>query len=278
MSKSGPKAADFSFPKAARLLKRSQFLALSARSARPDLSVKAGSFLVLGAGNGLDHCRLGVTVTKKVGSAVVRNALKRRVREFFRLNSAKWPQGLDLLFIARHSAAERSAADLRADLERAGRKLTDWGRGRASGPGESDRGPSEGGRAVAAPKPEAASAVENEAAPGPFEAASPSRPLGPGAGAAALAWPPEKAGPLEEMLLELWRLPSRLALGFIFFYQKCISPLLPPCCRFRPTCSCYAAEAVKLHGFLRGSYLAARRLLKCHPFHPGGYDPVPPKK
>ena len=57
-------------------------------------------------------------------------------------------------------------------------------------------------------------------------------------------------------------------------YQVLVSPLLPPACRFTPTCSQYAIEAVRQHGALRGIYLAARRLLKCHPFHPGGYDPV----
>ncbi|HXG94874.1 MAG TPA: membrane protein insertion efficiency factor YidD [Blastocatellia bacterium] len=57
-------------------------------------------------------------------------------------------------------------------------------------------------------------------------------------------------------------------------YQAAISPLLPPSCRFTPTCSQYAVEAIKKHGALRGAYMAARRLLRCHPFHPGGYDPV----
>jgi putative membrane protein insertion efficiency factor len=57
-------------------------------------------------------------------------------------------------------------------------------------------------------------------------------------------------------------------------YQRLISPLLPPSCRFTPTCSEYAVEAIKKRGAFRGSYMAARRLLRCHPFHPGGYDPV----
>ncbi|HYP25438.1 MAG TPA: membrane protein insertion efficiency factor YidD [Blastocatellia bacterium] len=62
--------------------------------------------------------------------------------------------------------------------------------------------------------------------------------------------------------------------GIIRAYQLLISPLLPPSCRFTPTCSQYAMEAIKKHGTLRGSYLGLRRLLRCHPFHPGGYDPV----
>jgi putative membrane protein insertion efficiency factor len=68
------------------------------------------------------------------------------------------------------------------------------------------------------------------------------------------------------------------ALAAIGFYRRFLSPLLPPACRFRPTCSQYAAEAITRHGLGRGGFLAVRRLLKCHPFHPGGYDPVPPAR
>ena len=59
-------------------------------------------------------------------------------------------------------------------------------------------------------------------------------------------------------------------------YQRWISPLLPPSCRFYPTCSAYAVEALQVHGLLRGGALAAWRLLRCAPWHPGGIDPVPP--
>ncbi len=61
----------------------------------------------------------------------------------------------------------------------------------------------------------------------------------------------------------------------IEFYRHAISPMFPPCCRFVPTCSTYAREAVRRYGPFKGGYLAIRRILKCHPFHPGGYDPVP---
>jgi putative membrane protein insertion efficiency factor len=57
-------------------------------------------------------------------------------------------------------------------------------------------------------------------------------------------------------------------------YRYALSPFLAPSCRFTPTCSQYAREAVQKYGALKGGYLAARRLLRCHPFHPGGYDPV----
>ena len=57
-------------------------------------------------------------------------------------------------------------------------------------------------------------------------------------------------------------------------YQICISPFLLPCCRFTPSCSEYAIDAVRSYGPFKGSYLALTRLLRCHPWHPGGYDPV----
>ncbi len=61
----------------------------------------------------------------------------------------------------------------------------------------------------------------------------------------------------------------------IRFYQRSISPGLPPRCRYIPTCSEYAAEAIEKYGAAKGGLLAAKRLLRCHPFHKGGYDPVP---
>ncbi len=66
----------------------------------------------------------------------------------------------------------------------------------------------------------------------------------------------------------------RPLIGLIRIYQMLISPLIPPSCRFTPTCSQYAIDAIELHGPLRGVYLATRRLLRCHPFNRGGYDPV----
>ncbi len=66
----------------------------------------------------------------------------------------------------------------------------------------------------------------------------------------------------------------RLLLFIIRFYQVVVSPLFPPHCRFTPTCSQYAREAIERHGVWRGVLLAGRRILKCHPFHPGGHDPV----
>ena len=69
---------------------------------------------------------------------------------------------------------------------------------------------------------------------------------------------------------------KKLFLSLIRFYQKYVSPAFPARCRFRPTCSAYAYEAVSKYGVIKGSYLALRRLLRCHPFYRGNYfDPVP---
>ncbi|MEN8701414.1 membrane protein insertion efficiency factor YidD [Bacillus infantis] len=71
---------------------------------------------------------------------------------------------------------------------------------------------------------------------------------------------------------------QKMMIGLIRFYQIAISPLKPPSCRFYPTCSHYGLEAVKRFGPFKGGWLAVRRITKCHPFHPGGFDPVPEKK
>lgn len=71
------------------------------------------------------------------------------------------------------------------------------------------------------------------------------------------------------------RVPSLALRLAIRGYQVAISPMLPPACRYYPTCSNYAIEAIEKHGALRGGWLAARRIGRCHPFSPGGYDPVP---
>lgn len=67
----------------------------------------------------------------------------------------------------------------------------------------------------------------------------------------------------------------RLLTGALRLYQLTLSPLLPPACRFHPTCSTYAIEALSRHGLLRGSLLTVKRVARCHPFTAGGFDPVP---
>lgn len=71
---------------------------------------------------------------------------------------------------------------------------------------------------------------------------------------------------------------AKFLISLIRFYQKNISPSKIACCRFTPTCSNYAIEAIRVHGCIKGSFLAVRRILRCQPLCKGGYDPVPPKK
>ena len=71
------------------------------------------------------------------------------------------------------------------------------------------------------------------------------------------------------------RRAARVGIWLVRFYQRVISPLTPAACRYQPTCSQYTLEAIQKYGLLRGSWMGARRIARCHPFHPGGHDPVP---
>lgn len=92
-------------------------------------------------------------------------------------------------------------------------------------------------------------------------------PASPAAQAAAELAEPARLSPVALVLT-----------GLITGYRRFISPLLGARCRFYPSCSAYALEAIQVHGAARGSWLAVRRLSRCHPFHPGGLDPVPPAR
>lgn len=76
--------------------------------------------------------------------------------------------------------------------------------------------------------------------------------------------------------MNVQRIASRVLLALLAGYRLAITPWLPPRCRFAPSCSAYAAEAIVAHGPWAGAWLAVKRLGRCHPWHPGGYDPVPP--
>lgn len=80
---------------------------------------------------------------------------------------------------------------------------------------------------------------------------------------------------LKRTLSGLARVPSRIAIILIRTYQKLVSPNLSPNCRFQPSCSQYAADSIARFGVIRGSWLGIKRIARCHPLHPGGFDPVP---
>jgi putative membrane protein insertion efficiency factor len=67
----------------------------------------------------------------------------------------------------------------------------------------------------------------------------------------------------------------KVAIGLIVVYQRCVSPLLGPVCRYEPSCSEYTRQAVEKYGVTRGAWMGMKRIARCHPFHQGGYDPVP---
>jgi putative membrane protein insertion efficiency factor len=71
---------------------------------------------------------------------------------------------------------------------------------------------------------------------------------------------------------------ARVVMAALSGYKRFVSPVLPPACRFAPTCSEYMREAIGIHGLPRGLWLGTRRLARCHPWNPGGYDPVPPRR
>lgn len=84
---------------------------------------------------------------------------------------------------------------------------------------------------------------------------------------------------MTSLMKTIWLLPRRLLCQVIVFYQKCLSPLKPRCCRFEPTCSEYAKQALSIHGVVVGSLLTVWRIARCHPFYHGPlYDPVPQKR
>ena len=171
-----------------------------ARSAAPTLALYSRP-------NGRDHNRLGLTTGAKLGHAVVRNKLRRRLRAIYRIHEAELKSGYDIVIVCRAASVEASYQRLERDFLRIMRK------------NDLMRKKGERGRKAV----------------------------------------------------------KRLLLFLIRFYRTQISPLTPPACRFIPTCSEYAYLAVERFGAARGSFLAAKRLAKCQPFHRQKtieYDPV----
>ena len=185
------------FSKSARLRKRSEFLRLS----RIGKKVHSPNFVVIYESNERGESRLGITVSGKVGNAVVRNQIKRLVREFFRRRRQELLQDLDILVIAKK---KRSRHFFGPNRNRTRKEL-------------------------GIPKSSAS--------------------------------------------IEMLSLRDLLTLS-LAAYHKFLSPLMPRACRFYPTCSEYALESIQKYGILKGISLGVLRISRCHPWNPGGYDPV----
>lgn len=197
-----------------------------------------------GTSHSQEEARAAFVVPKKQGKATYRNRVRRRLRECYRLHPARSSpalEGLDLLFFATPQTAEATHQELVLAmgevLERAARRR----------------------RKPPAPPDEVGSSMEPRLAEEDTAA-------------------PENQGQGAELESLQGALPwtaAGLGLRAIRLYQRFISPSLPPSCRFYPTCSRYTYEAIARFGLWRGTLLGVCRVCRCHPWHPGGYDPVP---
>ena len=182
-------------------------------------SAVGGGMVLYCRKNRLGHNRLGVTVSVKLGHAVVRNRARRRLREVYRR--------MDILPAAQPAAKTN---------------LPQTAQFRTAPPGVRHDSGSQG------TDPDCLLEGAERYLPASLQEA----------GAAG--------GPV---------MMKKVLLALVKFYRVAISPYRPPCCRYIPTCSQYALEAIEKYGALKGGWLAFRRILRCNPFHKGGYDPVP---
>ena len=231
------------------------------RTIRHGRRARRGSLVVhVQVGDGGERpARAAFAVSKSVGDSVTRHRVVRRLRGLMPPLLDRLPAGTDVVVRAMPEAATASSTDLRADLERALERVTPLapptdpdGRERALVRGI----PGESGSTTA----------HSMASAGAADGVSPNN-------SASKATQPQTG--IHRVLYWIgWPIRS-LLLGLIWVYRHTISPILPPTCRYHPSCSAYGFEALQVHGAAKGTALTAWRVLRCNPFTPGGLDPVP---
>ena len=203
--------------------------------------------------------RAAFAVGRSVGSSVERHRVTRRIRAVMPPILEGLPPGSRIVVRALpdavHASTDRLARDISGALARVGRAAA------ATSPAASDCGPSPAVPEAGGTEASGSRAGEPEAGqPGPAEAS----PTPPRSGLSLVLW--WVGAPIR------W-----LALALLYAYRYTISPILPPTCRFHPSCSAYTLQAVQTHGVGKGVLLGVWRLLRCNPWNLGGLDPVPPR-
>lgn len=240
-------------PSRYRLHSRSEI----SRTIRHGRRARRGSLVVhvqIGAG-GDQPARAAFAVSKAVGDSVTRHRVVRRLRTLMPPLLDRLPGGSEVVVRAMPEAAQATSRDLRADLERALERVTPLGPG--TGPDAHE---------CALVHPESTEITHMTALSANSDAA--------GGDDATTETAPPLTGIHRVLSWIGWPIRS-LLLGLIWVYRHTISPILPPTCRYHPSCSAYGFQALQVHGAAKGTVLTAWRVLRCNPFTPGGLDPVP---
>ena len=234
-------------PSRYRLHSRSEI----SRTIRLGARARRGSLVIhvqVGA-TGEGPARAAFAVSKAVGDSVTRHRVVRRLRPLMPPLLDRLPQGTDVVVRAMPEAATASSAQLRDDLERALERVTPL-----APPTRTDA------RECAVACPDSVGSTHASAHPAVSESARDDQ--------------PPRTGIHRVLFWIGWPIRS-LLLGAIWVYRHTISPMLPPTCRYHPSCSAYGFQALQVHGAAKGTVLTAWRVLRCNPFTPGGLDPVP---
>lgn len=272
--------ADYSFGRQYRIRSKKEIDRVFARRC----SVADDSLIIYGCENGLAIARLAILASGKLGETVFRNRWKRLIREAFRQNKEEIPVGIDYVVIPKHGVQPdfhqlfRSfphlGKRLKRRLDRSARETRSEESAILSGPMSSkDHGDGPGSEE---PNEQSRNHRYSRGGVGsdPVKDGSQSRNEAAHKADASLGTP---AGGLFSPILRGLALidaaVGSLLILLVVIYQWTISPLLGRCCRFEPSCSRYFIEAVRKYGVVVGSVKGVGRILRCHPWHPGGYDP-----